>query len=697
MKFKLSALPKVEIAKSIKVPYASESLNVSESECHPYKDMHGYLYCVESSRFITHFYAKNNLIFYKRNKRTRFFEFVPNFIEGSYKFVEFNNIHSRIIDEGKLVFRKTNGDWVLIAQTVELQDSKRYIVASNISQNKNLLLVSKENEIYSRFLPVISNNIIPIMQFRRDGVFIYLIDLSNETVHLAKWDIDDMKQLIIDILRICKEPDFIISKVSEEKIGYIHDIMLWRIKGYPAHKTINERALYISAIKILIEDIHIIGEKYDYALSKFGISLELVGNKIYMYWYYRPFYEEDGLLYIMKKGVICKYPKSEDDMVFYIWENRRKLLESSNELMKTNLSINSQSESIYLLNEIYRDDFHYITQDHNGIKTVTCSEPQDFYLDYDRVAVYRYKKYIFMIKYQPDVGLGFLEVIHVHKNFLVSFRVDSEMHSIVQHKILYHFHPLEDINKILFLHVQLDFMIILDLLEMDRVLNELYDQRDNLEYKEHLNKEAKGLLMVFRFGDLITRAIYDYNPDAGLIYDINVISYYLDKQNNRLYLLTKYMQNSNKITGLFVWNISSGDVRFSMAQYNVEGNTNAALKVISRVRRYHNKHFRISDKMDLYSIDLYKKEYSFCKLVGMEILFDTYNRFAEIRHNRISLPILGTDIKRTSFRADNVRNYLFLSSSAFSIRDVDDWETDINFSCCFILSELSLIDQIPNV
>jgi hypothetical protein len=302
-----------------------------------------------------------------------------------------------------------------------------------------------------------------------------------------------------------------------------------------------------------------------------------------------------------------------------------------------------------------------------------------------------------MIKYQPDVGLGFLEVIHVHKNFLVSFRVDSEMHSIVQHKILYHFHPLEDINKILFLHVQLDFMIILDLLEMDRLLNELYDQRYNLEYKEHLNKGAKGLLMVFRFGDLITRAIYDYNPDAGLIYDINVISYYLDKQNNRLYLLTKYMQNSNKITGLFVWNISSGDVRFSMAQYNVEGNTNAALKVISRVRRYHNKHFRISDKMDLYSIDLYKKEYSFCKLVGMEILFDTYNRFAEIRHNRISLPILGTDIKRTSFRADNVRNYLFLSSSAFSIRDVDDWETDINFSCCFILSELSLIDQIPNV
>jgi hypothetical protein len=203
--------------------------------------------------------------------------------------------------------------------------------------------------------------------------------------------------------------------------------------------------------------------------------------------------------------------------------------------------------------------------------------------------------------------------------------------------------------------------------------------------------------MVFRFGDLITRAIYDYNPDAGLIYDINVISYYLDKQNNRLYLLTKYMQNSNKITGLFVWNISNGDVRFSMVQYNVEGDTNAALKVISKVRRYHNKNFGISDKIDLYNIDLYTKEYRFCKLVGMNILFDTYNRFVDIRHNRISLPILGTEITRTGLRVDNVRNFLFLSFSAFSIQDENDWETDINFSSCFILSELSLVGQITSI
>ncbi len=690
-------VPKVRVSKSIKVPYASESLNVSESQCHPYKDMHGDLYCVESSKFITHFYAKNDLIFYKRNKRTSFFEFVPDFIEGSYKFIEFNNIQGRIIDEGKLVFRKTNGDWFLIAQTVELQDNKRYIVALNVSQNKNLLLVSKDNEIYSRFLPVISNNIIPIMQFRRDGIFIYLIDMLNENIHVVKWDVDDMKKLMLEILRICKEPDSIISKVSEDKIDYIHDIKLWRIDGYPVYKTMDERALYISAIKILINDIHIIGEKYDYALSKFGISLELVGNAISIYWYYNPFYEEDGLLYIMKKGVIHKYPRSEDDIVFYIWENRRKLLESNNELMKTNFIISTQSEGIYLVNEIYRDDFHYITQDHNGVKTVTFGEPQDFYLDYDRVAVYRYKKYIFMIRYQPDTKLVYLEVIDIYRNFLVSFRVDSEIHSIVQHKLLYHFYPLDELDKILFLHVQLDFMFILDLVELDRIFNELYYQKDDLECKKYLYKESKDFLMVFRFDDLIARAIYEYNPNAGLVYDIAIMSHHLDKENNVLYLLSKYMQNSNIITGLFVWNVSGKDVKFSMVQYSIEGSTNAALKVTSMVKRHHkyNKHFRFNNKIDLYNIDLYKEENRFRKLVAMDILFDTYNRFADIRHDRISFPILETDSNKGRFRIENIREFLFLNFSSHGILSVDDWEADLNFSCCFVLFDFLLVNQVP--
>jgi hypothetical protein len=134
---------------------------------------------------------------------------------------------------------------VLIAQTVELQYGKRYIAAYNASQNKNLLLVSKDNEIYSSFLPVISNSIIPIIQFRRDGLYIYILDSSNEAIHFAKWDINDIKQLILEILRICKEPDYIISMVNEDKVDYIYDITLWRIKGYPECKAIDERALYI--------------------------------------------------------------------------------------------------------------------------------------------------------------------------------------------------------------------------------------------------------------------------------------------------------------------------------------------------------------------------------------------------------------------------------------------------------------------
>jgi len=99
----------------------------------------------------------------------------------------------------------------------------------------------------------------------------------------------------------------------------------------------------------------------------------------------------------------------------------------------------------------------------------------------------------------------------------------------------------------------------------------------------------------------------------------------------------------------------------------------------------------------LSNIDLYKSEYRFRKLVGSDILFNAKSSFVSVKHNRVSFPILETGSDRTGFRVDNVRNFLFLSLSSFGIRDQDDWETDTNFSSCFVLSELLLVDQIPNV
>jgi len=115
------------------------------------------------------------------------------------------------------------------------------------------------------------------------------------------------------------------------------------------------------------------------------------------------------------------------------------------------------------------------------------------------------------------------------------------------------------------------------------------------------------------------------------------------------------------------------------------------------VRRYYNynKHFRINNKIDWYNIDLYKEENRFRKLIGMGILFDKYNRFADIRHNRISLPILGTDSTKGRFRVENIREFLFLNFSSHGLLDIDDWDADVNFSSCFILSDFLLVNQAP--
>lgn len=141
------------------------------------------MYYVQNSNFTTHFYSKDNLILYKRDDETSLFELVSDFVEGSYRFIEFNNVNFRIMDGAKMTLRTARGNWLLVVQNVELQDNKRYIIALDLLNNRNLLLANKENEIYSIILPVMSNNIIPIIQVRID---LYNIDLSKSEPRFRK-------------------------------------------------------------------------------------------------------------------------------------------------------------------------------------------------------------------------------------------------------------------------------------------------------------------------------------------------------------------------------------------------------------------------------------------------------------------------------------------------------------------------------
>ncbi len=49
------------------------------------------------------------------------------------------------------------------------------------------------------------------------------------------------------------------------------------------------------------------------------------------------------------------------------------------------------------------------------------------------------------------------------------------------------------------------------------------------------------------------------------------------------------------------------------------------------------------------------------------------------------------------FRIENIIDFLFLKFSCQSFLDDDDWDTDIDFSSCFILSEFLLVSQILTI
>jgi hypothetical protein len=601
------------------------------------------------------------------------------------------------MDQGKIVARTGKRNWLLIAQVIELQDNKRYIAVLNISQNKSLLLANKDNEMYSRFLPIMANRIMPIIQFKKDSIFIYLIDISNEVVYSIEWGTVDIKKLIVEVLETCQAPNNIVSEVSRDKIAYFHDIAIEDITGYLNYYTHGIRTLHVYAIEIIVNNITMIGEMYDYSLSRFAINLllseDISEDTVSVYWHYRQTYPR-GSLYILRKDVIDKFPKSEEDIIFHVEAGLSNLSKLGSELLKTDVKFNAKSKYVYLINEIYRDDFCYITQDYHGVKFITCDEPQDFHIDYHAVSVYRYKRYIFMIKYHSDAKL---EVIDVYNNLSVSFQVDADVHNTTEHKLLFHFYPLENCKKVLFLHVQLRFMIMLDLIELEHIFEDLYAKKGNIKCVKDIIREAKTLLKIFILEDLITHAIAKHSPYDGIIGDINVISHYIDYRHTRLYILAKYWYNSNRITGLFVWDAAGSDNRLSVFQYSIDVGTNVALKVEVGATKLYNKYFKISRKIDLYNLDLHKAEYRSRKLVDSDILFNTKNCFVSVKYNRLSLPISVIDGTRPGFRVENIGNFLFLSLSYFGVRDEDDWETDIDFSACFILSEFLLVSQISTI
>ena len=277
-----------------------------------------------------------------------------------------------------------------------------------MSNGRFLLKVNKEKEIYTEFLPLFYSIILPVVQFRVDGIFVHLVDLLSENSYLMTWSLNDIKVLINASVKADEVPPSnvtIKNTILQDNITSIKyaEIHTNSIREYIIEENTDNDNNNHSNIFTFMLDIKGKSEAYIYNLKSLIINIEWNKDKL------------TGILKFKSNESEVRVSKNstESNLVYSVKTDDRALssLLLINSLTRTykirkvseseisKLAINVQGEIIY------SDGLYYLLRHRGGIEITKISKYNKNELKYDLSSIYRYKQYIFIINRFPEVKL----------------------------------------------------------------------------------------------------------------------------------------------------------------------------------------------------------------------------------------------------------------------------------------------------
>jgi len=405
--FKNEQVP-IKVSKHLKIPYAYNSLDLSRIQCRHYKGVCDGLYYVKSYDCRTYFYCKNNLIAYDRKHNYEVAIFMYDFIKGSHKLVKPSKLEGIIRDERVFFISVNDQIRFVVSRDTELRDRRRYITVNDVHNGRFLLKAVKEKEINIELLPFFCYSILPIIQFRIDGIFVYLVDLLSENSYIMSWYPNDIKALINASVKADEDPLYDITiknTILQDNITSIKyaEIHTNSIREYIIEENTDNDNNNHSNIFTFMLDIKGKSEAYIYNLKSLIINIEWNKDKL------------TGILKFKSNESEVRVSKNstENNLVYSVKTDDRALssLLLINSLTRTykirkvsdseisKLAINVQGEIIY------SDGLYYLLRHRGGIEITKISKYNKNELKYDLSSIYRYKQYIFIINRFPKVKL----------------------------------------------------------------------------------------------------------------------------------------------------------------------------------------------------------------------------------------------------------------------------------------------------
>ena len=681
---------KIKIAHCLKLPYACENSNTFEEYTKiTHRSGIGSILPFRESVcaglvYRTYFRSRSNEILYYNNffwegdprryngDKLRLFWFMKDILRDIYRPIEFSKLNYFMGKNNSLLFRLRDKFYILSNELykpehIDTTNPPSYVAIIDVESVKALYLENRKNNLYLDLFYLIANKIVPVIQIDNSSIKVHLVDIISQKINTLSWNIDEIDSVVMDMLYkssgfkymedLLENIKFInFSKSSIKYIEYMHDVT-------------SEQINYTKEIKVYF-DIYInANEERRCNLVRLGVIMVL---------------DRDSLECYLDFGKLAITIKSKDRYREYhfIGENPYENIR----ILPQKIYISSEIPKIYLSNVLYSNEcYNILYSTENGIvlknKKLYTQRRMDTKLDliwdldneFSDFTMYRHKDYLFIMKVPTHISPVFLIVIDLKSGRLYPFMSGDYFKTLLRGDFNYTFYYSKTSDNLIFLPTELQHIFIMNLRELNDKLHLL--KQDVCEKEHYGYGYVDDFIEVFDVAELLSDAILRWHNMQIEDEALKVLSYYVDEDLDKLYIVSKYDINNIEYIGTFECITLEGSLFLKLV-------TCSSYDSMLFHKKKDKNHINMN-KLNIRGIFVSNTFNN-----SLEIVCNRDASFVDIWNNRISTRILQWSHAPKEIICENLGDYVIV--------ELDPWEgAPRNKREFFVLSRLDLVSEMP--
>ncbi len=685
---------KVYVSQHVKIPYASNLLDIIKTAYKPYNKIYNTLYQAANGKDVTYFFSRNNYIYYYRETANKTALFQLDILRGDYRIFDTSHLAHEIKDPDSIVVKTEDGKWYIITDDVDWAGLQDCVAVINLTNGDNLYIESRSNNLYLQAFPPIFNSIVPIIQVTKSNINIHMVDLNVETIETISWDLSDLKNLISMIVSQSRRH----VKTTQEVIlgDKIIQIDKFSEESDYIYRTGEKGNSYLKVIKINFQ-LSLSGERATYDFVGLQIRIEVERGYIICKWNVdfetgsTPPYLTARIKDTNVPVTYRKVPYGLDD-----YEINRKIIKLT---VRRYPHVLKERDN-YVSNILYSDDCINLLSNGLGLGISTNKSRMVHY--HDESVVLYYKGYIIIVANfftQQDRKIKKLLIMDVRQRLMGIWEINKTEWACKSETVMYNYYYLKDYDMLILISNDHE-SICLFFIKIGKI-TDIFKSRNKMDCEIQKYKHIEDVVRSYDIKELLIEAIIRHHRKNPREESVRIIGYLVDEDKSKIYVIAKYMLSEGKnipeasikiYTSLFIGEISNGELTFKVDYYIVGSlKLNSRLPSSSNLNKIKGRQYRIADliKLDLYNHNYsYRHNFRYNKAENLDLSYDE-NILFSLRYNRRSCKIIRA--KQYIIWAD-----LFKVANVFLLRYKYSGKKGIDHNeFLFVIHDLTLVGKMP--